>query len=191
MEHSDDELITRYRAGDGDAFKVLIDRYANQLYLFAYRMTHNPSDAQDIAQETYVKVWRTLDRYQSGKSFKAWIFAIARNTAIDKLRKKKSAVFSDFDMEDGKNWITETFSDPDTIPAELIEKAEQNNLLEKALLELPLADQEIMHLHYKEGMTFQAIGKILKKPLDTVKSRHHRALIRLRTYFEKWKDVGK
>jgi RNA polymerase sigma-70 factor (ECF subfamily) len=189
MEMTDDQLISSYRSGNGEDFKVLIDKYKNPIFLFALRMTGNKGDAEDVAQETFVKLWRTLERYREGANFKAWIFAIARNTAIDKLRKKKSNVFSDFDMEDGKNWITETFSDPDSIPEELIARAEQNNLLEKALAELPKPDQEILHLHYKEGFTFQNIGEILHKPLDTVKSRHHRALKKLRTYFEEWRDT--
>lgn len=183
---SDDKLVASYNAGDQEALNSLIHRYLNQIYIFAHRMTGSQEEAKDIAQETFVKVWRTIARYKMTGTFKAWIFAIARNTAIDKLRKKKSAVFSDFEDVNGKNTLTETLSDPETLPATLIEKAEKNGLLGKALLTLNPDDRAILSLHYSEDMTFEMIGKTLKKPLNTVKSRHRRALARLREYFEKY-----
>ena len=185
MEHSDDELILQYRGGDTKAFDELVLRYLDPIYGFARRMTGNPSEAEDIAQETFVKVWKMLSHYRTTNTFKSWVFAIARNTAIDKLRKKKIPVFSDYETAEGKNSVTDTATDPDTIPDMLIEKAENKKLLDGALDELLAIDREIMVLHYSENMTFEAIGKLLKKPLNTVKSRHRRALERLRNYFEK------
>ncbi len=185
MEPTDDELILQHRAGDTDAFRTLVGRYLDPIYGFTRRMTGSPNEADDIAQETFVKVWKTLDRYRTTGTFRAWIFAVARNTAIDHLRKKKSAVFSDFENAEGKNTLTETLVDADTLPAMLLEKAEDKKLLDAALAGLPDVDREILTLHYSEDMTFEAIGKALKKPLNTVKSRHRRALEKLREYFEK------
>ena len=185
MEYSDDDLILQYRAGDQKAFDELVIRYLDQIYGFARRMTGNAGEAEDIAQETFVKVWKMLHRYRTTNTFKSWVFAIARNTAIDRLRKKKTPVFSDFENAEGKNSVTDTATDPDTIPEMLIEKAETKKLLDGALADLPPVDREILVLHYSDDLTFEAIGKILKKPLNTVKSRHRRALQRLRDYFEK------
>ena len=93
-------------------------------------------------------------------------------------------VVSDFDTNDGHNYLTETTADPETLPSELIEKAENKKLIAGALDTLSVEDREILTLHYQEDMTFETIGKILKKPLNTVKSRHRRALSRLKTYLE-------
>lgn len=187
MEQTDDELIQAYRDGETNALTILIERYLDPIYGFARRMTGKPDEAEDIAQETFVKVWKTLPRYKMTGTFKAWIFAIARNTAIDRLRKKKVAVFSDFEDSSGKNMLVETLADdPALMPTQLLEKAEEKGLLDKALLELAPLDREILLLHYGEDMTFEAVGKILNKPLNTVKSRHRRAVTRLREFFEQW-----
>jgi RNA polymerase sigma-70 factor (ECF subfamily) len=185
MEKSDDELISEYRTGREDSLKILIERYSGPIYSFLRRMTGSPSDAEDIAQDTFVKVWRKLSAYHTNGTFKAWVFAIARNTAIDKLRKKRSAVFSDYEDATGKNALVESLHDPDTLPDTVLEKAEDKKLIDGALEELPAIDREILTLHYSEDMTFETIGKILKKPLNTVKSRHRRALAKLREFIEK------
>ena len=184
VELSDDELISLYRSGNEQAFKTLVERYLKQIYSFTYRMTGTAGDAEDATQETFVKVWQKISRYKMTNTFKSWVFAIARNTAIDRLRKKKVSVFSDFEDATGKNTFVENLTDPEMLPAKLIEKAEQKGLLDKGLLGLSPEDREILTLHYGEDLTFEAIGKIVQKPLNTVKSRHRRALARLREYFE-------
>ena len=185
MDQTDDELIAEYRNGNSDAFKILIERYITPLFNFAYRMTGKKELADDATQETCLKVWRKISQYNIGSNtFKSWVFTIARNTTIDLLRKKKMPVVSDFDTNDGHNYLTETTADPETLPSELIEKAENKKLIAGALDTLSVEDREILTLHYQEDMTFETIGKILKKPLNTVKSRHRRALSRLKTYLE-------
>lgn len=185
MEKTDDELISEYRLGDEVAFKTLIERYMKPIYTFTFRMTGKQGEAEDITQETFVKVWQKLPKYKMTNTFKAWIFAIARNTAIDRLRKKRVALFSDYEDATGKNTFVENLTDPEMLPTKLIERAEQRGLLDKSLLGLDPGDREILTLHYGEDMTFEAIGKLVKKPLNTVKSRHRRALAKLREYFEK------
>ena len=184
MEQTDDELIEAYRAGDGQAFRTLVDRYTPQLYGFSYRMTHRAEESEDIVQETFVKVWKTLERYRSEGTFRPWIFAVARNTIIDHLRKKKMPVVSDYDTAEGKNVLMETVADPEALPLELLEKAERKGLLQKGLDALSPDDREVLLLHYGEEMTFDAIGTMLKKPLNTVKSRHRRAILKLKEYFK-------
>lgn len=185
MEKTDDELISEYRTGDEQALQQLIERYLQPIYAFTRRMTNREGEVDDVVQETFVKVWQKLPRYKMTGTFKAWVFAIARNTAIDRLRKKKIPVFSDYEDSSGKNALVESLSDPETIPETLIEKAEMKGLLDKGLSLLSPEDVEILTLHYGDDMTFDEIGEIVKKPLNTVKSRHRRALAKLRDYFEK------
>lgn len=185
MEKTDDELISEYRSGVQESLVLLIERYTKPIFSFAYRMTGKRSDAEDITQETFMKIWQTLPRYKLTNTFRSWIFTIARNTALDRLRKKKMLVFSDFDDAAGKNVLVETLSDPNTLPETLIAKAEQTGMLNKSLLSLSEKDREILILHYEHDMTFETIGKILHSPLNTIKSRHRRALQKLREYLEK------
>ena len=184
MEKTDDELIAEYRSGDPEALQAIINRYTNPIYGFVYRMTHKSAEASDITQETFIKVWKMLPSYKMTNTFKSWIFTIARNTTIDSLRKKKSAVFSDFDDNEGNNWLTETIKDEADLPDVLLQKAYDKKLLDGGLEKLALDEKEILLLHYSEDLTFDAIGKMLKKPLNTIKSKHRRALAKLRTYFE-------
>ncbi len=186
VDKTDDELILEYRTGSEEAFKILIERYTTPLYGFAYRMTNKSDLSEDIVAETCVKVWKTISRYKTGNNtFKSWIFTITRNTTIDNLRKKKMPVVSDFDTTDGHNYLMETVGDADTLPSTLIEKAEQKHLLNSALASLSVEDREILTLHNLEEMTFEAIGEVIKKPLNTVKSKYRRALAKLRIYLEK------
>lgn len=184
MELSDDTLISAYRSGDNRALRTLINRYIRPLYAFAYRMTGRIEEAEDIVQDTFIKVWRTLSRYRPGGAFRSWIFAIARNTVIDYLRKKRVPVISDFDTESGKNVLTETVIDPETLPEVLLARDERDKLVDTVLDALSPEDREIMLLHYGEDMTFESISTLLKKPLNTVKSRHRRAIIKLQHLFK-------
>lgn len=180
---TDEELIQSYLDGNELAFKELFDRYAKTLYMFVFRICGKEEIIEDVLQETFIKIWKKIKYYTFGENtFKSWIFTIARNTTIDHLRKKKIAVLSDFDTDDGYNYVTETAIDQETIPENLIEKAENQKLVKKVLDSLPEIDREILILHYQEDMTFENIGKILNKPLNTVKSRHRRAVLKLRDF---------
>jgi RNA polymerase sigma factor (sigma-70 family) len=184
-KETDEEIIGSYRKGDREAFKKLIDSYTSPLYNFTARIS-NKNDAPDIVQEVFIKVWKNLPRFDHTKaSFKTWIFTITRNTVTDFLRKKKSLLFSDLekDSEEDTSSFAENIPDDSLLPDETLHKLQEkkankeflNNLLEK----INPKYQEILVLHYQEELTFDEIGKILNKPLNTVKSQHRRAIIEL------------
>ena len=190
MERNDQQLIADYLNGNEDTVAILIDRHLKAVFNFTYRLVGKSEDAEDITQETFLKMWRNLKKYRQGENFKTWLFTIARNTAIDWLRKKKSFVFSDFSAGSGSasggengddyNPFAETLTDTEPLPDEIFAKAEEKKFLENALTKLSPAHREVLLLHYGEYLTFDEIGKILDQPLNTVKSRHRRALIELR-----------
>ena len=110
-EFSDKELIEAYFQGNEGAFDAIVKRYLDSVYHFVSRISGRTPDAQDLAQETFLKAWRQLKHFDQERSFKAWLFAIARNTCIDYLRKKKAMPISAFDDADGNNVILDTLQD--------------------------------------------------------------------------------
>ena len=180
MESPDAKLIAAYLADEDEAaLAALIERYLKPVYGFVQRMAGS-TDAEDITQEIFVKVWKNLKKYRSGQSFKTWLYAIARNSCIDFLRKKKSIAFSDFENEEGDNWLAETLADPEPLPDETLARAQNEQLLENLLNQLSPLYREVLILHYNEHFTFEEIGAALGKPLNTVKSQHRRGLAILR-----------
>jgi RNA polymerase sigma-70 factor, ECF subfamily len=180
---SDEEIVALYKNGDLEIFKVLINRYTSPLYNFATRLT-NKNDAGDIVQDVFIKVWKSMERFNPLKaSFKTWIFTIARNTTTDFLRKKKSILFSDLNTS-AEQGLDETFEEnilaEDILPDEALQKLQDSEFLNKTLEKLHPNYQEVLVLHYQEELTFEEIGKVLHKPLNTVKSTHRRAIVELR-----------
>lgn len=180
MQSHDEKIILEYLGGRDEAFEELASIYLPRIYNFIFRLVGNAADAEDITQETFFKTWKSLRKYKMGNSFKAWIFRIAHNTAIDKLRHKKDLAFSDFENEDGENRLTEGLQDEAFLPSELTSQVLQNEVLGELLARLSGSDREVLILHYHQDFTFEEIGKILDFSINTVKSRHHRALATLR-----------
>ncbi len=180
MEPTDAQLIAAYRSGDDAALNALVLRYLPLVFRFGYRLTGNAQDAEDVAQATFVKVWRYLKRYRSDASFKAWLFSIARNCAFDVLRKRRDISFSSFENADGDNALVDSLTDPEPLPDELVARAQDANTLESLLSQLPLSQRTVLLLCYQEQLTFEEISQVIGQPLNTVKSHHRRALITLR-----------
>lgn len=176
-DNGDKILIEKYLEGDEKSLEILIQNYLGPIYRFAYRYAGNEKDAEDITQDVFVKMWRNLKKFDQNKSFKTWIFSIAKNTAIDFLRKSRSA-------SGGKKAIPfsqeETFADTAPLPQEIFEKQEIIQGLKSMIARLFPKYQTVLSLRYDNGFTFREIAETLDEPLHTVKSRHRRGLIMLR-----------
>lgn len=164
MDYSDRQLIADYLKGDEKSLEILIRNYIRPIYSFAYRYLNNSQDAEDITQEVFIKVWKNLKKFDKNKKFTTWIFQIAKNTCFDFLKKKKPVLVSDFS----------DFEIP-VQPAFLV-NTEINSVLEQ----LPIKYRLIMFLRYNDHFNFREIAEILQEPLNTIKSRHRRALILLK-----------
>ncbi|MDD5431032.1 MAG: RNA polymerase sigma factor [Candidatus Pacebacteria bacterium] len=180
FDRIDSQNIEEYLNGNENALELVIERYFRAVYSFVYRLVGNKQDANDIAQEVFVKVWKNIKKYKTSQKFKAWLFAIAKNTSIDWLRKKKEEVFSEFENEDGESVLENNLIDPAPLADKIIARAEKAKSLEKLLEKLPINYRAVLVLKYEEGFTFEEIGEVLEKPLNTVKSQYRRALIALR-----------
>ena len=181
MTNNNDEILTRkYLQGDEKSLEVLILTYLKPIYSFVYRYVGNGQDAEDITQEVFVRVWRNLKKFDQNKSFKTWIFSIAKNASLDFLKKKKAIPFSEFEREDGGNIIIDTLADPSPLPPELLEKAGMARMLNEAMEKLSPQYRMVLFLRYNDHFNFREIAESLNEPLNTVKSRHRRALVMLR-----------
>ena len=169
----DEELIDKYLNGDEKSLEVLIKRYLKPIYSFAFNFVLNQQDAEDLTQETFLKMWRNLRKFKKEKNFENWLFTIAKNTCLDFLRKKKKNLTLSADNLE----IVADFAPP------LLEKLEKENLLEKLKKEiekLPIKMRQIIDLYYNFGLNFREISEILGEPINTVKSRHRRAISKLK-----------
>ncbi len=180
MEKTDAELVADHINGDESALPLLIKRHIRSVYNFIYRFIGNKQNTDDITQEVFIKMWKKINTYKPSKNFKTWLFSIARNTSIDWLRKKKNFVFSDLEHEDEDYSFSDNLADPAPLPDELIEQIEKTNMLSNILGQLPPLYREVLLLKYYQQFTFEEISKILKKPMNTVKSQHRRGLFLLR-----------
>lgn len=181
-EKSDEELVGRYLGGDQAAFAVLVDRYMRYLYNFVLQLVSDENAAEDIVQETFLKVWKHLSRFDQGKSFKTWIFAIAKNTAYDHLKKKKTLPFSVFENEEGENALENTPAENDH-PEDVLDREATTEELDRKLTLLSPAYRSILMMCYRDDLSLHEIADVLGEPYNTIKSRHQRALRSLKQTF--------
>ena len=178
MEKEDNDLIKEYLNGDEGAFRELVNKYTGTIFNFSARFV-GVEYANDITQDVFIKIWKNIKKYDEKKAnFKTWLFTITRNTTTDYLRKKKTINFSTLDSEEER--YEDNIEYEFILPDEILIKLEDKELLNKLLDKLPGNYKEVLILYYQEDLTFKEIGGILNKPLNTVKSYHHRALTSLR-----------
>lgn len=184
MNKTDEELIKDYIEGEKAAFTDIVNRYLKPIYNFAYRLVGSQKEAEDISQEVFLKAWKNIEKFDLQKSFKAWIYTIARNTSIDYLRKKKEIPMSAFDEEDGRNVVEDRIVDAEPKADEIFAQTQDKKIIEKVIEELTIYQKEVVILKYVNGMSLREISEIMDMPHDTVKSHHRRALIKMKKMLE-------
>ena len=165
--------MERMKMGDKNALHEIYEAYIGYIYSIVLQVVGNREDAEDVTSEFFIKLWRLADTYQSGNGHKAWMATIARNMAIDLLRKTKREVLT----EDYADTMTENASDV-CVEQEVI--ADLN--LRQALELIKPNEREVVNLKIMGNMTFQEIADILKIPLGTVTWRYQNAIKKLRRY---------
>ncbi len=183
MKDLDQQLIVDYLKGDERSLEILISRYLKPIYVFICRRVGDSQEAEDITQEVFVRVWKNIRKFKRQKSFKTWIFSIAKNASIDFLRKKKTVPFSAFENEKGENGFLENLTDNISLPIEIFRNIGLSESISAAFEKISTAYRQVLSLRYNKDLTFREIAQILGEPIDTVKSRHRRGLIQLRKIF--------
>lgn len=182
---SDENLVGQYLSNkDEKALEELVKRYLPLIYGFVRKYTGNQDTASDIVQETFVKVWQNLNKFDQSKSFKAWIFTIAKRTALDWLKKKNALPFSAIEEnEEDKSFIDSLADDAISV----LEQLSQNELsknLAFAVNQLPPHQKSVINLRIEGDLTFNEIAQLLEMPLNTVRSHYRRGVALLKRILE-------
>ncbi|MCC5829317.1 MAG: sigma-70 family RNA polymerase sigma factor [Phycisphaeraceae bacterium] len=189
------ELLERAGDGDAEAWRTLVGLYSRRVFGLLLKQCGDRDLAEEITQETFVKVVTHLSRYREQGKFEPWLFRIAMNRLRDEMRRKKRHA-RPMDMSPGRGEDGEgsgfggehlsqshLISSNGRIPASPLERAEAGEeirRLQEAIGRLSAADQEILYLRHTAGMKFAEIAATLDQPLGTVLARGHRALSKLR-----------
>lgn len=173
---SDSMVISRARRGEQAAFGELLSRYRAPVFNLCLRMLKNRDDAEDIAQEVFIKVFGMLERYDERYAFRSWLFKIAANQCIDFIRKNRVKLLSlDEPMKYQGEEIDREFPDARETPDEELERSQLGEILMEIAGELPPHYRSMIVLRHQEQLSYDEIAEILDLPLGTVKARIHRA----------------
>lgn len=180
-----DELITKrvkeVLNGDQEAFEEIVIHFQHRLYQVCYRMLNNAAEAEDIAQEAFVRAYVNLESYDQKRKFSTWLYRIATNLCIDRIRKKKPDYHLDAEVPgtEGLDMYSQIAADQE-LPEEEVEKMEMQERIQYEVSRLPDKYRTIIILRYMEDLQLQEIADILEMPLGTVKTRVHRGREALR-----------
>ncbi len=185
-ELSDEELVRSFvEAQDREAFDELVNRYADKIYRLALRITHNPSDAEDVVQEVFITLVGKLNTFHEESKFSTWLHRVASNASFIHLRAetkyKNNVTLEDYTPYD-QDGVLEGVEAKDWSgrPDEILLSKEVMEIIESAVNELPEPYRIVFHLRDVEGLTNHEVAKILRLSLPNVKSRILRARLFLR-----------
>ncbi len=195
MEATDEELIEQFRdSADMGIFKTLVRRYQNRVFAMALRTLDNNEEAEEVVQETFVKVHQNLSKYRQNSLFSSWLFRIAHNQCMDLMRLKQRrmdgqmAVFDpqlgggasdDLNVDNGRETVFQ-LADKTPNPAQSLDMREQYEVVQDSLAQLPESQKIVLILHDMQGFSYLEIADIVGTSIGTVRSRLHYGRLKLR-----------
>ena len=193
MQRSDEELMLSSRDGDEGAFEILYQRYQKPVLSFAYRMVMSAAEAEDLCQETFLRVARAGRKYEATGKFKTWLFRIVLNLCHDRLRRRKFRAHLSLNAPapegDGEGTqLQETIGDPSSDPAKRAEAEEIKSLVQEAFMTLSEPQRTVVVLREYHALKFAEIAEIMHCPVGTVKALNHRARQKLMERLAKYMD---
>ncbi len=169
----DEELVRRFRAGQHSAFAELVGRYERPLVNFLCRMVGDPSRAEELFQETFLRVFKHVARFDTSRQFKTWAYTIASNLAKNELRRRRVELP-----------ISSTLSSRCPNARDMLETSERQQAVKAAIGELPQDQQLVLTMRIYNGLTYSEIGEVLACSPGTAKSRMFYAIEKLRSRLE-------
>ena len=177
--------VARLWRGDLDALLALISRYQNRLYRYLLRLVREPAEAEDLFQQVWLRVAERIRAFDPNRNFDAWLFTLARNLAIDHLRRIRPESLDEPVSENASAGTAgERLVSKEPPPIDRVLERERASRLTAALVGLPVVYREVLSLRFEEEMKLEEIAQVLGTPLSTVKSRLRRSLEQLRRCLE-------
>ena len=183
MPRSDRELMVAFQEGDPEAFARIYDRHARMLLNFFYKMCYDRALAEDLTQETFLRLIRHRERYRPQATFRTYLFTVARNLLIDRHRSRKAApksVSADRRISEDGATVGDLLEAQERDSVEVLAEREAGAEVRTALEKLPDAQREVFVLAVDRGLKYREIAEVLGVPEGTVKSRMNAATTRLR-----------
>jgi RNA polymerase sigma-70 factor, ECF subfamily len=175
VDVSELDLVKRCQAGQTEAFDELVTRYRTRVFAMIYNMVHNEQDAWDLAQESFVKAWKSIKRFRRRSSFYTWIYRIVMNVTIDWLRKKQvkgaGAEFDDSIQLKEIDPASKTVPKADPLPHERMERSEVRARIDNAIAQLSPDHRAVILMKEIEEMQYHEIAETLGCSIGTVMSR--------------------
>ena len=180
-----DAEVVRLRRGDLNALSDLVTRFQNRLYRYLLRMVRQPAEADDLFQQTWLRVVEKIHSFDESRNFDAWLFTLARNLAIDHLRRIRPESL-DEPLADGRHseTVAERIPSKDQTPLDHALAAERRTEISEAMAGLPVMYREVLTLRFEEEMKIEEIAQVTAVPLSTAKARLRRSLEQLRDALE-------
>jgi RNA polymerase sigma-70 factor (ECF subfamily) len=172
---SEFDLVKRCQAGDTEAFDELVTRYRTRIFSMIYNMVHNEQDAWDLAQDSFVKAWKSIKRFRGRSSFYTWVYRIVMNVTIDWLRKKQvkgvGAEFDDAIQAKQIDPASRTAPKADALPYETMQRNEIRARIDNAIAQLSPEHRAVILMKEIEEMQYHEIAEMLGCSIGTVMSR--------------------
>lgn len=175
------DKIKQVKKGDQAAFEDIVLFYQDKIYQHCNRMLGNAHEAEEIAQEAFIRAYINIHSYDERRKFSTWLYRIATNLTIDRLRKRKPDYYLDAEVKgtEGLDMYSQLAAE-EKLPEDELEGLELQNYIQKQIAELPPKYRSIIMLRYLEDFSLQEISEILDIPIGTVKTRVHRGREALR-----------
>ncbi|MHB0856146.1 MAG: sigma-70 family RNA polymerase sigma factor [Anaerolineae bacterium] len=173
--------VQQAQKGDQHAFARLVDAYQTPIYNLAYRMLGNPTEAEDAAQETFLRAYTRLETYDPSRKFSSWILSIASHHCVDRLRRRRGAWVS---MEEvmASRWLPDDHPKPE----EQLVQRDQRSLIRGMLEQLPPQYRIVIVLRYWYDLSYEEIAEMTESTVSAIKSRLHRARLVMATQIEQY-----
>jgi RNA polymerase sigma-70 factor, ECF subfamily len=187
MEDSDSLAVARARSGDGDAYRLLVERHSRSVFRLAFRMTGNEQDSEDVVQETFLRAYKQLHRYESRSSFATWLYRIAANYSLDLVRRRKrhgEVALGETRGDDDAPEVLNTIPSRDPGPDRLVFSGAVQERVAGALDELSAQERTAFVLRHFEGQSIEEISGALGLSANAAKHSIFRAVQKLRRALE-------
>lgn len=191
MQQDDKRLIERCKRGDTAAFNDLVLKYEKKVFNLAFRLTGNYDDANDVASDTFIRIYNSLHKFRGESAFSTWLYRIATNVYLDSRKRKMAHPHSSLEeyleLEDGN--LPRQIEDEGPGPQVKVEELERNEMLQAAINELPEFQRLMVVLYHIQELPYEEISEIMNMPLGTVKSRLNRARRALREILSSQREL--